>query len=54
MALKQKARAIALQLRTMVNENIKLALGLAPLQLLVYTNADGARYDRLGVHDADT
>jgi len=43
-----EGKAIALQRRTMVNENIKLAKlwGLAPLQLLVYT-ADGARYDRL-------
>jgi len=41
----------ALQLRTMANENIKLAkLWDSPLQLLVYTNADGARSDRPGVH----
>jgi len=38
-----EGKAIALQLRTMVNEK-HAALGLAPLQLLVYTNADGARY----------
>lgn len=31
----------------------KQTLGLTPLQLLVCTNADGDRSDRLGVHDAD-